>query len=129
MIERNWLQRAVQWLGIKRKSSSLTLGDRGWQIWNGPWPQSRTAPTPQQLLESYADTAYYCANINARAVAKAPLRLFVRTRPGESPAKHPTAEVSRKTLNELRRQSPQRFRDEEGVDEVLDHPILSLLEQ
>lgn len=129
MTSRNWLRRAVDWIGWRRKSPSLMNADRGWQVWNEPWTLSRSEPSPRQLLESYADTAYYCANINARAVAKTPLRLFVRTRPGEAPPKHPTVELTPKTLKELRRRASRPIGSEEAVDEVLDHPLLSLLEQ
>jgi HK97 family phage portal protein len=128
MSERNWLRRAAHWLKSKRKASPLVDDERGgWRVIHSPWLQTVSAPTPRQLLESYADTAYYCANINARAVARSPLRLFVRTRPSELPTKHPTAEVSRKTLSELRRRAPRPLGDDEAVDEVLDHPLLDLL--
>src|SRR5262249_22147602 len=128
MTERNWLQRAASWLKGKRRTSPLTDDERGgWRILNAPWLQTCAAPTPRQLLEAYADTAYYCANINARAVARTPLRLYVRTRPSEAPTQHPTAELSRKTLAELRRNAPRPLADADGVEELLEHPLLDLL--
>jgi len=128
MIESNWLQRAASWLRGRRKASPLVDDARGgWRVLNSPWLQTVATPTPRQLLEAYADTAYYCANINARAVARTPLRLFVHTRPGEAPTKHPTAEITRKTLSELRRQAPRALADEDAVDEILEHPLLDLL--
>src|SRR5262245_29021310 len=116
--ERHWLQRAADWWNGRRKSSPMPSGDRGWTIWNAPWLSARQEPTALQLLEAYADTAYYCANINARAVANSPLRLFVRTRPGEAPTKHPSAVVSRKALAAIRRQLPAGLTSDADVDEV-----------
>src|SRR5262245_20395303 len=128
MLERNWLQRAADWWGGRRKASPLLDDERGgWRVLNAPWLQTVATPTPRQLLDAYADTGYYCANINARAVARSPLRLFVHTRPGEAPSKHPAKEISRKALAELRRQTPRPLADEDAVDEVLEHPLLDLL--
>lgn len=126
-INNHWLQRAAEWWKGRRKSSVPLNGDRGWTVWNAPWSSVRQEPTPRQLLEAYADTAYYCANINSRAVAKAPLRLFVQTRPGEAPTKHPSADVSRKTLAEFRRQQPAGLTTDADVDEIVEHPLLELL--
>src|SRR5690349_12433156 len=125
MTANNWLQRAAAWWTARRKSTPLFNDDRGgWRILHSPWLQPGAAPTPRQLVEAYADTAYYCANINARAVARSPLRLFVRTRPGDAPAKHPTADVTRKTLAALRRGASRPLGDDDAVNEVVEHPLL-----
>ena len=45
------------------------------------------APQPRELVQQLVGTAYACATLNADMVAATPLRLYLRTRPGEPAAK------------------------------------------
>jgi HK97 family phage portal protein len=105
--------------------------DAGWQPLGGGALHRRRPPSAWELLEAYRDTAYYCANLNARAVARTPLRLFVRTRPGEPAPKCLVQPVGKRLRANLQRESQthRRLTADENVDEVLDHPLLDLLQE
>lgn len=77
---------------------------------------------PAQLVKLYVDTAYYCANLNARAVASTPFKIYVITRKGQAEPRVKTARVPIHKAAMLK--STYRAED---VAEVMDHPLLSLL--
>ena len=88
------------------------------------------APTQGQLIKSYRGTAYACANLCAQAVAATPLRLYVTTGRGQAKPRVETRAVSRKTMQWLS-QNPSCTKQVAGatdVEEVLEHPILELLQ-
>lgn len=73
-------------------------------------------PTPTNLLDELRDTAWTCATINAATCARYPPRLYVRTRPGQSPPRVAT-------------RSAPKFSGVERIEEVTSHPLLDLLRQ
>ena len=108
---------------FRRKSPGPRL--TGWL------PAARMArePFPEELVSAYRDTAYFCANMNARAVGRTPLRLYVRTSPGQLLARCPVAPVvGKRRRAALRSHGPADGGAETvAVDEVLAHPLLALL--
>lgn len=100
--------------------------------------QSKRAPTPWQLVESYKSLIYACVAKNAMAVARVPLRLYAddsRTQPGQARVHqmcdpHP---ISRRMFIRFRedpwceytRVAPKTVDD---VSELRNHPILTLLD-
>ena len=89
------------------------------------------APTPHELIQQLVGTAYACATLNADLVASATLRLYVATRPGESPPKSylRPRQISRKALSNLK-DNPAFAGFVAGdvtIHEVTHHPLLDLL--
>lgn len=88
--------------------------------------RSRRAPSPAELADAYKSIIYACANLNANAVARAPLRLYATTRSGEARPRCAVKEVSRRTGDRLRRleYAAKAVAGAERVEEVTDHPLL-----
>lgn len=86
-------------------------------------------PDAKKLLEAYRDTPYFCANLNARGVARVPLRLYVRTGKGQRKALCPTRSVSSARLKAFGADPwiVRKMANAENVEEVTDHPLLDLL--
>ncbi len=110
---------------LRRKS--YVPAERGWQALG---PAGAREPFPEELVAAYRDTAYFCANMNARAVGRATLRLYVRTAPGELPPRCPTAPVGRRRAIALKAAAGAArgpLAGDEAIDEVRSHPLLELL--
>ena len=118
LVER--IRRAFKkWRGQQKKA------DDGWRSLGPDWLGGfeRREPSASELLDGYQDTAFYCANLNARAVAKTPLRLFVRTAPGQPTARWLTKPMGKTALARMRREADRSLAPNEMVDEVLTHPL------
>lgn len=94
--------------------------------------RSKREPTPTELVDEYRSVAYICATINATAVAQVTPLLYRVTKKSERTKSHwQTKEVSRYQQDFLQRSRliPRRAKAYgDHVEEVLDHPVLSLLE-
>lgn len=96
------------------------------------WRKHR-APTSAELLAENLGTAYACGMLNANLLATTPLRLFVTTGRGEAQSKMgkrgEADAVDKKTLARLKKNPPagSRVREAVRVEEVLSHPLLTLL--
>ncbi len=94
----------------------------------------RPIPTDGQLLLEYLtnDLVYTCVNWNAGAAARVPIRLYARNRPGDAPIRRFAArKVTRAEFRRLKN-NPNLARTLAGageVREILDHPLLTLLER
>ena len=122
---------------IAQAKSALTYQDV-----LGTWPDgsphldqygTQHAPTVTRLINMYRNQAYYCANINARAVACTPLRLFAVTGQEEAPPRGQTRQLNRRDRESLMKRVPSssaiRLARARRVDEVMSHPALSIVEQ
>lgn len=86
-------------------------------------------PTPNELMAELKGTAWACASLNASVCASFPPRLYVATQPGQprprcltrplTPTQHRYL-VSRKDL-------PASCTKAANIQEILDHPLLTLL--
>ena len=122
----NLLSRFVHWWRRKSAGPSIVMGT-GWQpLGDG----SRRVPTPIELLNELKNTAWSCASINSAVCASLPPRLFVSTAAGQMKPRCLTRSLDSATL--------QRIATVRGhlpigggakVEEVLDHPILTLLQR
>lgn len=83
------------------------------------------APSAAELLAELKGTAWTCASINAAVCAAHPPRLYVRTTPGQQAPRCATRAITPGELAWLRATRPGLARG--GVEEVLDHPLLTLL--
>lgn len=80
-------------------------------------------PTPGELLGELKNTAWTCATLNASVCAAFPPKLYVATSPGEQP-RWPT-----RALDGGARLAAPRDAVNQSIEEVLDHPLLTLLKQ
>src|SRR3989442_594376 len=91
----------------------------------------RSEPTAFDLLAELRNTAWACVSINASVCASSPPRLFVRTRPGEPAPRCLTRPPAAKTLHHLRSAPHLELwaRGAGHIEEVVEHPLLTLLAQ
>jgi HK97 family phage portal protein len=124
-------RRLARWLGLKDAAAPVQragdVGDLGSiDVW-GAW----RAPSDEELVKSYRGTAFACANLCAEGVASVPLRLYAVTREGDAPPRCRTRGVSSARLKALSRTPSLSARIGKAVrvDEVVDHPVIDLLER
>jgi len=85
-------------------------------------------PTPKELLEELKNTAWVCACINASVCATFPPGLYVKTkRKSEALPKCATVAVHPRKADWLR--DKHKITKAHQIDEVLEHPLLTLLAQ
>jgi HK97 family phage portal protein len=86
-------------------------------------------PTPNELLAELKGSAWTCASLNAAVCAAFPPRLYVATFPNQPQARcltralEPEAEQRLRSLPQL----PTRITKATRLEEVLEHPLLTLL--
>jgi HK97 family phage portal protein len=92
--------------------------------------QRNREPTPNELLAELKNTAFACATINAGVCAALPPRLYVATHDSSQPEARclkkglaPRTEARLRALTYL----PPRITKAARLEEVLDHPLLTLL--
>ncbi len=88
-------------------------------------------PTPNELTAQLKSTAWSCITLNAGVCASFPPQLYVVTRPGESRPKCLTRPATWDQVLRLKA-TPQlalRLKSAQQIQEVLDHPLLTLLSQ
>jgi HK97 family phage portal protein len=124
------LHRLAIWLSAKTMPASL-LGPQ----WSGTsfvdaYRRNRN-PTPNELLAELKGAAWTCASINASVCAGFPPRLYVTTQRDQPEACCPTKRLEPRTETRLRRAEhlPSHVRKALKIEEVLDHPLLTLLRQ
>jgi HK97 family phage portal protein len=88
-------------------------------------------PSPNELLAELKNTAWACASINAAVCASHPPQLFVATQVGQAAPKCLTKALLAKDEHVLRA-DPRlagKFRHAARIEQVLDHPLLTLLQR
>lgn len=106
----------------------------GYTNWLQPVDQIANLKTRSEaeLLKLYRDTAYYCANMNARGVARTPLLMYRKTGTGMSVGK------GARRLKSTYKDRATKYvlvkdgylgSDDDEVDEIIGHPFLELLEK
>jgi HK97 family phage portal protein len=88
-------------------------------------------PTPNELMAELKNTAWACASINAAVCASNPPMLFVATSAGQAEPKCLTKALTKRQEHALRsnKRLPVKWRKALHLREVLDHPLLTLLDQ
>lgn len=91
------------------------------------------APSALRLVRENLGTAFACASLNAQLVAKTKLRLYVKTRKGEGKSRlsrsGKTKAVSNDRFAALQKNAGVSVSDTQDLEEVTDHPALSLLQK
>jgi HK97 family phage portal protein len=118
---------------IRPKSAPVILGGNQWTgtSFVDSYQRHRD-PAPNDLLAQLKNTAFTCATINAAVCASFPPRLFVATADAASPLPRClTRALDRASELRLRSQPhlPPLITRAARIEEVLDHPLLTLLRQ
>ncbi len=122
--------RLARWLHPKAMPPVLAGGQWSGTAFVDAFKRNRN-PTANELLAELKNTAWTCASINASVCASFPPRLYVATRPGEARPKCLTKALRPATEQRLR-SAPhlaQRTKTADRLEEVTDHPLLTLLRQ
>jgi HK97 family phage portal protein len=120
----------ADWIRPKSSPSSLAGGQWTGTTYVDAYKRQRE-PSPNELLAGLKNTAFACISINASACANFPPRLYVATHDSQPEARCLKKSLDRKTEHRLRtlpHLSP-RVTKAARMEEVLDHPLLTLLRQ
>jgi len=89
--------------------------------------QTQPRPTDATLVDEFKGVAYSCASLNAEAVARVPLKLYVQTSGAQAAPKCATKALAPRQEAWVR--GRRRLAKAVRVEEVLEHPMLDLLER
>jgi HK97 family phage portal protein len=120
------LCRFADWLYPKTASSlwtTYTVTPDG--VWEGR--RRFHSPGTGELLRELRGTAYACATLNASVCAAHPPSLYVATYRGQSAPKCLTKPLTLSCERRLREFGRGPFDKAERIEQVLDHPLLTLL--
>lgn len=101
--------------------------------WQPPlnWLKSLTPRTERECLNLFRDTAYFCANLNARGVARTPLCMYRKSGVGMTVGKFArrlkSSYADRET--KMRLKAAGYFSDDDEVDEIVGHPFLEMMDR
>jgi HK97 family phage portal protein len=90
--------------------------------------RTQRSPTAYDLLGELKNTAWTCASINAAVCAAFPPRLYVHSALGQPAPRCLTRALEPGLEKQLRSQAALR-NPKSAIEEVIDHPLLSLLRQ
>jgi HK97 family phage portal protein len=122
---KNLLRRLVDW--SQRKTMPAALGDTSFTAAASIDAYRRQrAPTAADLLGELKNTAWSCASINAAVCASFPPKLYVLTRPGDARPRCLTRSLDAAASH---RRSAILNLKSAIVEEVVEHPLLTLLRQ
>jgi hypothetical protein len=124
------LHRFALWLARKTHPAALVGGQWGGPSFTDAYRRNRN-PTPSELLGELKGTAWTCASLNASVCAAYPPRLFAATNDGQVPSRWPVRTLEPRCEMRLRSLShlPATVAKAARLEEVLDHPLLTLLAQ
>ncbi len=125
----NTLNRLARWLG-KGAPAALTGGQWSGTGYADAFKRNRQ-PSPNELMAELKNTAFACASINASVCASYPPRLYVTTAAGQPLPKCHTTSLHPRIETRLRARTdlPSRVTKARHIEEVFDHPLLTLLQQ
>lgn len=115
------------WTGLRTKSAPAQGGGYGGAGLFVNAFRSRRQPTLPELVEAFRSIAYACATINANAGARSPLRLYVKTRRGQSRPKCVTKALDRHRREHLRTKAAAMAAGASDIEEVVEHPLIESL--
>ncbi len=124
------LHRFGSWLAHKTAPRALTGNQWTGTGFTDSYKRNRT-PTPNELMAELKATAWTCASINAAVCASFPPRLYVATSAGQSAPKCQVKALGGPIERRLRGASHLLpfTKTATRIQEVVDHPLLTLLEQ
>lgn len=127
------------WRAVQARSlpaQGISAASVGWSA-GGPLFQddfrSKRAPNPTELVNQYKAVAYTCIGLNAKGVARVPLRLYAATRAGQRPPGRGLREISRPATRQQDRylrslgHVQQVVQGGAQIDEITDHQFLDAI--
>ncbi len=126
----NTLENLSRWLRPKSAPAALRGAQWTGTAFTDAFKRERQ-PTPNELLAELKNTAWACASINAAVCASHPPQLYVATHEGQAEPKCLTKRLAPAAEHVLRA-DPRlavKFRHAPRIAQVLEHPLLSLLQQ
>ena len=81
------------------------------------------------LLQAYRNWIYICANKNATAVAKQPIRFFATSMDKNKKFLRPTKPVDKATMNYLKQNHYGHIRKAAVVEELVEHQVIDLFKK
>lgn len=126
----NWNPLTWNWPSFKGAPSAPRDFAQSW-LPKINWLESLTPRTAKECINLFRDTAYFCANLNARGVARTELCMYRKTGVGMTVGKN---------ARRLKKSPRDRYvktklvksgyvGDDDEVDEIVGHPFLELLER
>jgi HK97 family phage portal protein len=124
------LHSLVRWLYRKTMPPALAGSQWSGTGYVDAYRRNRN-PTPNELMAELKGTAWTCASINAAVCANYPPRLYVSTSRGQAAPKCLTRPLAHAAERRLRccKTLPPRHAGAERLEEVIEHPLLTLLHQ
>jgi HK97 family phage portal protein len=124
------LFRLARWLRPKNAPASLTGNQWTGTSFLDSFQRNRQ-PNANDLLAELKGTAWTCATLNASVCAAYPPKLYVATHDGQLQPRCLTRSLPAAVENRLRSSShlPPRVTKAATIEEVLDHPLLTLLQK
>jgi HK97 family phage portal protein len=124
------IHRLARWLARKSNPSALTGRQWTGTTFTDLFHRNRE-PTPNELLAELKGAAWTCASLNAAVCAAYPPRLYVATGYDQPTARCLTRALEPAHEQHLRSQPhlPPRITRADRLEEVVDHPLLTLLAQ
>ena len=120
----NYLHRFARWL--MRKTAPASLIPSSASSFLDAYKRQRP-PSAAELLAELKNTAWTCASINASVCAAFPPKLYVSTSQSQAKPRCATRSLEPLFLKRLREAQPAlAHRD---IEEVIDHPLLTLFRQ
>ncbi|MBI3406948.1 MAG: phage portal protein [Planctomycetes bacterium] len=123
---KNLLHRLGRWL--RKKAMPASLAAPVWPHALDVYRRHRT-PTPTELLSELKNTAWTCASINAAVCASFPPRLYVSTAKDQASPRCLTRSLGAAERRRLEHRFQSCSLKSATVEEVVDHPLLTLLRQ
>jgi HK97 family phage portal protein len=126
----NALNALASWLSPKTMPSALAGNQWSGTGFVDAFKRNRN-PTPNELMAELKGAAWTCASINASVCATFPPHLYVATNPGQPAARCLTRALDRRAEQRLRElpHLPTYLARAQKIEQVLDHPMLTLLRQ
>jgi HK97 family phage portal protein len=124
------LSQLAGWLRSKTMPPALTGSQWSGTTFVDAYQRNRQ-PTPNEIQAELKNTAWTCASINAAVCASFSPRLFVVTQRGQPEPRCLTRSLAARTEQRLR-SCPHLLlhtKSAERIEEVTDHPLLTLLRQ
>jgi HK97 family phage portal protein len=127
---KNFRRLLADWIMPKNAPNSLTGRQWSGSSFVDAFRRNRE-PTPNELLSELKNTAFACISINASVCANYPPRLYVATNDNQPEARCLKKSIDRSTERRLRglQRLPSRVTKAARLEEVVDHPLLTLLSQ
>jgi phage portal protein BeeE len=119
--------------GARSAPPGISAGSIGYSAGGPVWLdafRSKRPPQPHELVNAYKAVAFACVQLNARGVARVPLRLYAKTARTQAPPRRSHRAPSIRTERYIRSLPglSRSLADDATISEVMEHPFLDALD-